>query len=189
MTPILDVIRHVDARVVLSLGATYNANPSYAMFADICANVLILIFAPVLYVLWQRPQPVSAHHGNKKAVVLALLSLVFSVALKTAIAVVYTRARPFIAHPELYHAFHLDPGSFPSGHVLVAATLTASLWFSGMKKLSFWLLLVTLLVAFGRVAIGVHYPSDVIAGFIFGYIVTWALHRESSSLKAYLPNS
>jgi membrane-associated phospholipid phosphatase len=187
---LLDIIRQLDAKAVLSAGSLYINHPAYAQVADFLANTLILVFVPVLYFLWRSPQPASKHQGNKKAVILALLSLVFVVALKTAIATLYLRARPFVAHPELLHdVLRLDPQSFPSGHTLVAATLTFSLWMSGMKKLGWALFVVTLLVAFGRVAIGVHYPSDVLGGLVFGLFVTWFLHRESSSLKRYLPNA
>jgi undecaprenyl-diphosphatase len=186
----LDSLRALDWNVVRLLVEYGLQHPWFAMLAVICAEMLILVFIPVLYGLWRSPQPLSAHQGNKKAVVLALLSLVFAVALKSLIALLFFRARPFISHPELLVAnLRVDPQSFPSGHTLIAATVTASLAFSGMRKLTPWLIIVTLLVAFGRIATGVHYPSDVIGAIIFGTLSAWFLHHESSGIKHYLPNS
>lgn len=59
-------------------------------------------------------------------------------------------------------------GSFPSGHSQTAFSTAAVL--SGYYKK--WLLfyLLAFLVAFSRVYIGVHYPLDIVAGSMIGYL-------------------
>ena len=185
----LDTLRNLDWHTVQTLVQYGQSHLWFARTATFCAEILILLFIPILYVIWHLSQPASKHMSNKKAVVLALLGLVFAVAIKTLIAMVWLRARPFVSHPDLLiAASRLDPQSFPSGHTLVAATLTFCLWMSGMRKLGWFLLVLTILIAFGRVATGVHYPSDVLAGLAIGCITAWVLHHESSSIKRYLPN-
>ncbi len=64
----------------------------------------------------------------------------------------------------------LDP-SFPSGHTLYAfmmATLLA-FWFPRYKIL---FLIMAGLIGWTRIYLGLHYPTDVIAGGILGYVVT-----------------
>ena len=70
--------------------------------------------------------------------------------------------------------------SFPSGHSVFAASfLGALIWVIGRlgtlndrptirRAMQAVLLLLILAVGFSRVYIGVHWPSDVIAGFLFG---------------------
>jgi membrane-associated phospholipid phosphatase len=66
----------------------------------------------------------------------------------------------------LYH------NSFPSGHsntAFAAATLLA-LSFGGMYWLAF---VVAGFVGYSRIYLGTHFPSDVVAGALLGFIVMW----------------
>jgi len=61
----------------------------------------------------------------------------------------------------------LDAFSFPSGHTLhaVAFTLVAASYYPWLAAL---LVPFTLLVAASRIILGLHYPSDVLAGALIG---------------------
>jgi undecaprenyl-diphosphatase len=78
------------------------------------------------------------------------------------------RPRPYQAHASIEHfATPLDSLSFPSGHTLhaVAFTLVALAYYPALA----WLLLpFTALIALSRVVLGLHYPSDVLAGALLG---------------------
>jgi len=68
-----------------------------------------------------------------------------------------------------------DPHSFPSGHaarMVMLAVLAAAL---GPAWLAWLLLVWAPLVALARVAMGVHYLSDVIVGALLGLVVGLAL--------------
>jgi len=78
------------------------------------------------------------------------------------------RPRPYEVHPDIMlFAVPLDHFSFPSGHTLHAAafTVVAVAYYP-------WLVWLTvpfaLLVAASRVMLGLHYPSDVVAGALVG---------------------
>jgi undecaprenyl-diphosphatase len=84
------------------------------------------------------------------------------------------RARPYEANlPVLAGAGVLDRFSFPSGHTLhaVAFSLVACAHYPALGML---LWPFTLLTALSRVALGLHYPSDVIAGGALGAIIAGA---------------
>jgi undecaprenyl-diphosphatase len=79
-----------------------------------------------------------------------------------------TRLRPYQRNRAIrLAASPMDPYSFPSGHTLhaVALTLVALYYYPGLAPL---LVPFTLLVALSRVVLGLHYPSDVLAGVIIG---------------------
>jgi undecaprenyl-diphosphatase len=64
----------------------------------------------------------------------------------------------------------IDQFSFPSGHTLHAVTFTI-VAIAYYPDLAFVLVPFTALVAYSRVALGLHYPSDVIAGAGVGALV------------------
>ena len=78
------------------------------------------------------------------------------------------RPRPYQVHDAIERfAAPLDRFSFPSGHTLhaVAFTLVALAYYPALAGL---LWPFTLLVALSRVVLGLHYPSDVLAGALLG---------------------
>lgn len=84
------------------------------------------------------------------------------------------RARPYVANREIRCGTPpLDRYSFPSGHTLHAVCFTVLL-----AELEPLLLVIaapfTLLVAASRVLLGLHYPSDVLAGAALGAAIARA---------------
>ncbi len=80
----------------------------------------------------------------------------------------FVRERPFITHAAIDRAgAPLDRYSFPSGHTLHAVCFTwqASAHFPELM----WVLVpLAALIAASRVVLGLHYPSDVLAGAALG---------------------
>lgn len=81
------------------------------------------------------------------------------------------RPRPFDRCPDIRAcARALDRFSFPSGHTLHAfAFLTVCTWH--FPPAAFALVPMVALIAVSRVALGLHYPSDVAAGAALGTLV------------------
>lgn len=79
----------------------------------------------------------------------------------------YYRPRPFVAlsiEPLISHPIN---SSFPSGHLAFLIPLGLVLWFLN-KKASLLFLLGALLVGFSRIAVAVHWPSDILGGILIG---------------------
>lgn len=106
-----------------------------------------------------------------------LASITSGAVLSTVLKEIFLRARPTIVP----HLVVVDTTSFPSGHAMNSAivflTLGALLTRTQKdRRVRIYLvavsILLTLLVGFSRVYLGVHWPSDVIAGWVVG--AAWA---------------
>jgi len=124
---------------------------------------IFLAAASLLFWLW-----------NKKNYILALILSVFGSALFTLIGKnVFQRARPAVA---LYKEASF---SFPSGHAAIAVAFYGFLAYFLIKFIKKWKskiniflisLFVIFIIGFSRLYLGVHYFSDVWAGYLVGTI-------------------
>ena len=85
----------------------------------------------------------------------------------------------------------LKSRGFPSGHSSTAFSLVGTFFYAHNKNKKSWLFFSTaLLIAFSRIAIGVHWPADVIAGSIIGlaviYLISIKLRTYTLGFKAEL---
>jgi undecaprenyl-diphosphatase len=81
------------------------------------------------------------------------------------------RPRPFEVHQDIFMTGKpLDKFSFPSGHTLHAVVfgLVAINYY---PALSFIIMPFVSMVALSRVVLGLHYPSDVLAGALIGSLI------------------
>ena len=103
----------------------------------------------------------------KPAIVMALTGVV-GVLLYKVLKKICVRERLFITHTSISLAMApLDRYSFPSGHTLHAVSFT---WQAVVQfpELSWVLIPLATLIAASRVVLGLHYPTDVLAGAAIG---------------------
>jgi membrane-associated phospholipid phosphatase len=121
-------------------------------------GAVLTVIVVSVWLLWKR-RPVDA----------AALLIVFgsAVVLNTIMKVLFARARPALFTPLAVESSF----SFPSGHVTAATAvygfLAVLLWQGRQRVLAILCGLWVLAVASSRVYLGVHYPSDTLAAFLF----------------------
>ena len=64
--------------------------------------------------------------------------------------------------------------SFPSGHTAASFTAVSALYFAGEKKLWKISCAAAVLIAFSRMYLYVHYPTDILGGIIVGVLSGFA---------------
>ncbi len=82
--------------------------------------------------------------------------------------------RPFLVIKEsCVYGFKPTSGSFPSGHMITSSTMASLIYLFNRKN---WLLNIisiafALYVGYTRIYLGVHFPSDIMAGALFGALI------------------
>lgn len=121
---------------------------------------------------------------KRSAALFVLISVLGGTILSTVLKMGYNRPRP-----DLSTMSEQFTSSFPSGHAMLSAvtflTLGALLArFAPTRRLQIFsvcvALLLTFLVGLSRIYMGVHYPSDVLAGWCLGS--AWALLCTSAAM-------
>lgn len=112
-------------------------------------------------------------------------SLASSAALTIGLKYAVDRQRPFEAYPLLFQKKDVGGGpSFPSGHTSSAFSTATSLslcypkWYV-IAPSALW----AVGVGYSRMELGVHYPTDVIAGAIIGAGCAWIAWRVNRNLN------
>ena len=152
------VAAHRDATVTSIAGILTNAG-SFAILAPLSVAVVLLR-------RWNRPADDIA----------LMVIAAGSAALPWLVKLIVARPRPTIEQLQ-----QLSSLSFPSGHTTQAAAiyLTIAIVLSkalqrGLSELVIGLaVVIAVVVAWSRVYLGVHYPTDVASGLLLGW--SWAL--------------
>jgi undecaprenyl-diphosphatase len=129
------------------------------------AEVFFVALLAVIFLARGKWRSVNGRHG----VVAAGFSALLALGAAQIIAHIWERPRPYIAHPgdaHLFIAASHDP-SFPSDHATAAFAIAVALLLRHRKAgILAIVMAVTLCVA--RVAVGTHYPGDVLGGALLG---------------------
>jgi len=119
------------------------------------------------------------HLQGKKAdaynqLVAPAANLILTIALKEIIG----RPRPYSTYPAIQNLTDGGSSAFPSGHTSTAFTLATAVTLAYPE----WYIAVPAYawagtVGYSTMHLGVHYPSDVIAGALLGSLTTYASYR------------
>ena len=169
----LDMLIHLDHQLFYLINRELN-HQAVADFFRIFTNlhhyrIVTAGILPLLFVFWILKR--------KKRGVLQILALIFVVGTSDAfsyrvIKQITYRARPN-NHPQVASLLKVEHGpkssSFPSNHAMNMGTMASALTlFFPQVRWLWWS--VAGLIAFSRVYVGVHFPIDVVAGLIMGWL-------------------
>lgn len=189
------ILHRIDVHTADSLNGYLVSHPAQRTFWQAVSDIggpltwrlLAALVAATIY-LWVRHR-----HADATLVVLVMAGAALaSGSVKAAVA----RARPTVPHP----IEHVAGGSFPSGHALTSAAamgLVIVLTWPRLRArrhpgaaiaVAVAAVLVALLIGFSRLMLGVHYPTDVVGGWLFALLclsVSTLLIRGIAQLLAW----
>ncbi|MBI2055140.1 MAG: phosphatase PAP2 family protein [Candidatus Sungbacteria bacterium] len=163
-------------------------------FKEVWADTLIILFAAyweyvvvavILFYLWSPKFRKADLRTRAVHTALAVFSaLLARFGVTSLIRNFYPRERPF-AFEGLDSLISQNPleSSFPSGHATFFMALAVYFLLAGQKKMGYFLLVSAALIGAARVAAGVHWPSDILAGWAIGAAVSFVVFKVFSNVQ------
>ena len=128
-------------------------------------------------------------------------NILTSVILNGLVKNIFDRRRPYFDNKEIESLTHVEKDSdinnimgqgysFPSGHATNTASCFGSLYIYFKNKMLLIIsIIIALLVGLSRFALGVHYPTDVIGGWLLGFLTIYIvslLRKALDQKKLYI---
>lgn len=175
----LDALLALDGGILLWIQAFVRVgflDPIVAFYTHLGDFGLLWIGVSLVMLCFKK----TRRAGALGLLALALGTLFTNVLLKHLVA----RPRPWLTVDGLqFLVVEGDPNSFPSGHTC-AAFAAAGAWYKALPKrwMGFTALALAALMGFSRLYVGVHFPSDVLAGALVGLFSAWLARRLGQRL-------
>jgi len=93
---------------------------------------------------------------------------------------IWPRPRPFIENNVNSLLTH-NSAAFPSGHAAFFFALSTVVYFYN-KKFGILFFLASFLICLSRVFVGIHWPTDILAGAVVGIFSGWLIHKIFESI-------
>ena len=160
----MDSIKQIDYSIFIFLNNLSRSTHLEGLIFFL-ARYLVVVFALVILYLMTK---------KEKRIIYVLAATAIAFIIDQTVALFYVRQRPFVSHPEVNHlALRVTIASFPSTHAIILFSIISSLYFFHYRRWAAFLFIIGLIIITARVAAGVHYPSDVLAGALFGVLIGW----------------
>ena len=139
-----------------------------------CDLFLPVVTIIALIAVWFSGRNTAGRTRNQYGVMCSLASMgIANLLIFICNAILNDRLRPFEAFPDKVHLIFYQPSdpSFPSNAAAASFALATGIWVYN-RKLGYLLSIPALIISFGRIYMGVHYPLDIIGGFAVAIVAT-----------------
>jgi undecaprenyl-diphosphatase len=139
-----------------------------------CDLFLPVVMIIALIAIWFSGRNMADRTRNQLGVMCSLASMgIANLLVFIFNAILPDRLRPFEAFPDKVHLIFYPPTdpSFPSNAAAASFALAAGIW-AYNRKLGYILSIPAIIIAFGRIYMGVHYPLDIVGGFAIAILAT-----------------
>ncbi|WP_337264340.1 MULTISPECIES: undecaprenyl-diphosphate phosphatase [unclassified Serratia (in: enterobacteria)] len=161
------------------------ASPEWLIdLATFIARDLIAIIPLLIIGLWFWG-PQQQLNSQREVVAKATIALLFAMSASAAIGMLLPHERPFAVDVGYTFLAHAPNSSFPSNHGTAIFTFALAFLFWHRTWSGLLLLAVAVAIAWSRVFLGVHWPLDMVGGFLVGLVgclfaqLLWNLFGEA----------
>lgn len=137
----------------------------------------ILIIVSILFLLTHKEKataeakPIQAIGQRMKEILLVFVSALIAYAAAWVLKHIIASPRPFDALPNVHQLFPESGFAFPSGHATFFSALAGAMYMYH-KKVGIVFGIGAVLIGFARVIGGVHFPVDILGGYVLGISIS-----------------
>ncbi len=129
---------------------------------------------PVMWVIWWF---VSGRKQRELLLSAITAGLLGWQVINRGLKLLYFHPRPTQDLPLREIIFERPENSFPSDHTAFLVGIAVFFFLRGDKRIGWILLILAIAVSKARIAVAVHYPSDILVGIVVGIVAAWIVHR------------
>jgi undecaprenyl-diphosphatase len=144
----------------------------FAVYFPYIVIILAGLFLLFHHEVFKAENPFQVFLQKKKEILLAFFVGVVAYLVASILKIFIHIPRPFDTFPQVHSLFTETGYSFPSGHATFFMALAFSLFFYH-KKAGCVFMFFALLIGTARIIAGVHFPNDILGGFILGILVAF----------------
>lgn len=172
---------NIDLNIFKLINNLADRNPVLDQFFILLTDFSPFIIALAFVWIWFFKK--GDKRTNQKIVVFAVLVAVLAVGINYFINMLYFRPRPFVDGAfTLLIDKEADSPSFPSNHATGAFAVAIAI-LAKDRKLGWGLMVLAILIAISRIFVGVHYPTDVLAGAAIAFIAFFIVQTIMNFIK------
>ena len=145
--------------------------------ADIFPYIVIVlagIFLIFYHKVFFTENPIKIFIQKWKEISLVFFSSALAWLFAYILKYLFHTERPFNIFSQITSLFPETGYAFPSGHATFFMTLAISLFFVD-KKVGYIFIFFALLIGIARIIAGVHFPIDILGGFVLGFAIAFFL--------------
>ncbi len=145
------------------------------VFSFLGTEDFLLLILPFLY--WC----VDARLGARVSIILCVSSN-----LNDLLKFAFHGPRPYWLSPQVHPAGNEPSYGLPSNHAQCAMSVWGLLGAAGTRAVRWAVAALIFLIGFSRIVLGVHFPTDVLLGWLIGWLVLWAFMRWEAPLIGWI---
>lgn len=143
----------------------------FAVYFPIVVIFLAGIFLIMHHEVLKAEEPFKVFLEKKREILMVFFSAIVAWVTAYVLKFLIHSPRPFDAFSQVHSLFSETGYSFPSGHATFFMALAFAIFFLH-KKVGYIFMFFALLIGLARIIAGVHFPIDILGGFVLGFLIS-----------------
>jgi undecaprenyl-diphosphatase len=144
----------------------------FAVYFPYVVIILAGLFLLFHHEVFKAEEPLRVFLEKKREILMVFFSGCLAWVLAYVLKILIHTPRPFDVFSQVHSLISETGYTFPSGHATFFMALAMSIFFLH-KKAGYFFMLFALLIGLARIIAGVHFPIDILGGFVLGGIISY----------------